>query len=76
MEAPTIEHFAAVKRILCYLAGTLSYGLHYKKGEGKKNTKLVGYTDSDMASDIDTRKSTSGCIFILGSCPISWYSLK
>ncbi|RLM86324.1 hypothetical protein C2845_PM04G09570 [Panicum miliaceum] len=76
MEAPTTEHFAAVKRILRYMAGTLSYGLHYKKGEGKKNTKLVGYTDSDMAGNIDTRKSTSGCIFFLGSCPISWYSLK
>ena len=71
MEAPTTEHFAAVKRILRYLAGTLSYGLHYKKGEEKKNTKLVGYTDSDMAGDIDTCKSTSGCIVFLGSCPIT-----
>jgi len=76
MEAPTAEHLAAVKRILRYLAGTLSYGLQYKKEEEKKNMKLVGYTDSDMAGDIDTRKSTSGCIFFLGSCPISWYSLK
>uniref|UniRef100_A0A0A9C7V1 Uncharacterized protein n=1 Tax=Arundo donax TaxID=35708 RepID=A0A0A9C7V1_ARUDO len=29
-----------------------------------------------MAGDVDTRKSTSRCIFFLGSSPISWYSLK
>uniref|UniRef100_A0A0A9FXX1 Uncharacterized protein n=1 Tax=Arundo donax TaxID=35708 RepID=A0A0A9FXX1_ARUDO len=29
-----------------------------------------------MAGDVDTRKSTSGCIFFLGCSPISWHSLK
>uniref|UniRef100_A0A0A9CS81 Reverse transcriptase Ty1/copia-type domain-containing protein n=1 Tax=Arundo donax TaxID=35708 RepID=A0A0A9CS81_ARUDO len=29
-----------------------------------------------MARDVDTRKSTSGCIFFLGSSPINWHSLK
>ncbi|KAK3125062.1 hypothetical protein QOZ80_7BG0599500 [Eleusine coracana subsp. coracana] len=75
MEALTTKHFAAVKRILRYLVGTLSHGLCYKQG-GMKNAKLVGYSDSDMAGDIDTHKSTNGGIFFLSGCPISWYSLK
>uniref|UniRef100_A0A0A9GXS2 Reverse transcriptase Ty1/copia-type domain-containing protein n=1 Tax=Arundo donax TaxID=35708 RepID=A0A0A9GXS2_ARUDO len=72
MEAPMTEHLAAVKRILRYLARTLSYGLCY--GKGRKEAAI--YLDNDMAGDVDTRKGTSGCIFFLGSSPISWYSLK
>nr|CAE03954.2 OSJNBb0085H11.3 [Oryza sativa Japonica Group]CAH66549.1 OSIGBa0106G08.2 [Oryza sativa] len=54
MERPTDEHLAAVKRIVRYLAGTIHLGCRYTKGGEKK---LQGYSDSDMASDIDTRKS-------------------
>lgn len=35
-----------------------------------------GYRDSDMAGDIDDRKSTTGVIFYLGSSPVSWVSQK
>jgi hypothetical protein len=37
---------------------------------------LVGYSDSDHAGDVDNRKSTSGNLFYLGKCPVSWQSLK
>jgi hypothetical protein len=37
---------------------------------------LVGYSDSDHAGDIDTSKSTTGILFFLGKCPISWQSVK
>jgi hypothetical protein len=43
---------------------------------GSNPTKLIGYTDSDWASDIDDRKSTSGYCFIINSGAISWYSKK
>ena len=36
----------------------------------------VGYTDSDFMSDKDSRKSTSGYVFTLGSGAISWMSVK
>jgi hypothetical protein len=29
-----------------------------------------------MADDIDGRKSTSGVLFFLGDCPITWQSQK
>jgi hypothetical protein len=73
MEAPTTEHLAAVKHLLRYIADTLSLGYRYKRGG---NGELVGFSDSDMAGDVDDRKSTSGTLFSLGDCPITWQSQK
>lgn len=73
MENPTTEHLAVMKRVLRYVAGTLHFGCHYKR---KKDPQLVGYSDSDMAGDIDTRKSTSGILFFLGDNTITWQSQK
>jgi hypothetical protein len=74
MERPTKEHMMAVKRILRYVAGTINYGLHYRRKT--KEVRLIGYSDSDLAGDIDTRKSTSGTLFFFGNCLVSWQSLK
>jgi hypothetical protein len=73
MEAPTAEHLTAVKRILRYISGTLHFGCFYQKG---REAKLVGYSDSDLAGDIDTRKTTSGILFFLGNNVITWQSQK
>ena len=53
---PGKEYWAAVKWILKYLRGTSKVCLCF--GDGKP--MLDGFTDSDMAGDIDSRKSTSG----------------
>jgi len=76
MEAPTEEHQAAVKRILRYVTGTAALGIHYKRGEKKLPPQLHGYSDSDLAGDVNDRKSTGGVIFFLGDGPISWQSCK
>lgn len=73
MEKPTDEHLGAVKRIVRYVAGTIHHGCRYTK-EGEK--KLQGYSDSDMAGDVDTRKSTTGVLFFLGKNLVSWQSQK
>lgn len=36
----------------------------------------MGFSDSDMAGDIDDRKSTSGVIYFLSDNPITWQSSK
>jgi len=74
MERPTAEHLQAVKRILRYVAGTLDYGLVYKRIPG--TASFVGYCDSDLAGDVDTSKSTSGTMFFLGGCLVCWQSIK
>ena len=37
---------------------------------------LMGYTDADWAGDQDTRRSTSGYVFGIGSGAISWQSKR
>ena len=74
MEKPTSEHLAAVKHLLRYIAGTLNFGVSYERGAG--TPKLLGYSDADLAGDVDDRKSTTGMIYFLGQSPISWQSQK
>ena len=74
MEEPRGSHWAAVKQILRYLAGTIHYGVVYKR-LGTADS-LVGYSDSDLAGDVDDRKSTSGSVFLLGTSLVTWVSQK
>ncbi|KAE8705435.1 hypothetical protein F3Y22_tig00110429pilonHSYRG01243 [Hibiscus syriacus] len=73
MQNPKKPHLEAVRRILRYVKNTIDYGLLYKKGE---DCKLVGYCDADYAGDHDTRRSTTGYVFKLGSGTISWCSKR
>jgi hypothetical protein len=75
MEDPHEENLAAVKHILRFIAGTCDWGLWYAR-RTEEQPKLLGYSDSDLAGDIDSRKSTSGVIFFLGDRAISWQSVK
>ena len=74
MEAPTTEHMSAVKHLLRYVAATIDIGCSYTSAPG--GAHLIGYSDADMAGDIDDRKSTSGTLFFFGDCLVSWQSQK
>jgi hypothetical protein len=71
MEAPKQEHLDPVKRVLRYVAGTVDYGLLYPRGKSG-SLQILGYSDSDMAGDIDDCKSTTGVVFFLGDGAASW----
>lgn len=73
MQTPKVSHLAAIKQILRYLKGTVSYGLSYKKGG---MDVLTGYSDSSHNIDDDDGRSTSGHVFYLGESPITWCSQK
>ncbi|KAL8154787.1 hypothetical protein AgCh_000227 [Apium graveolens] len=62
MEHPTVLYLEAVKRILRYIRGTIHFGLVYSKGSG--NHLLSGFSDSDLAGQVDDRKSTGGMVFL------------
>ncbi|KAL8107456.1 hypothetical protein AgCh_024022 [Apium graveolens] len=74
MERPTALHHNVVKRILRYVKGTVGYGLVYTKRAG--NNLLSGYSDSDLAGNIEDRRSTSGMAFYLDENLITWVSQK
>jgi hypothetical protein len=57
-----------VKWILRYLRGTSKLCLSFGKGE----PVLEGYTDADMAEDLDHRKSTSDYVFTFAEGAVSW----
>lgn len=69
---PTIDHMNAVLRVFSYLRGTLDFELVFQ-GE---LTALRGWSDSDWAGCDETRRSTSGFVFNLGSGAISWSSKR
>ena len=59
---PGIDHWKAAKKVMRYLLGTKDYMLMYRRTD---NLEVIGYFDSDYASCIDLRKSTSGYVFML-----------
>ena len=70
MAAPTTAHWTAVKHILRYLAGTPDYGITY----GPDTFSLAAYCDASYAGCLDTRRSTTGYVFILNGGAITWSS--
>ena len=67
---PGKEHWATVKWILRYLQGTSKMSLCFGKGE----PILDGFIDSDMAGDIDSRKSTSSYLITFVGGAVAWQS--
>ena len=73
MHDPREPHLALIKRILRYVKGSLSAGLHIGTGPVDK---LIAYSDADWAGCPDSRRSTSGfCVFV-GDNLVSWSSKR
>ena len=60
-------HWGALERVLRYLKGTMSYGIHFT-GYPKV---LEGYCDANWTSDADEMYATSGYAFLLGGGAVS-----
>ncbi|GKD00115.1 ribonuclease H-like domain-containing protein, partial [Tanacetum coccineum] len=73
MHDPREPHFAALKRILRYIRGTLAYGLQLVSSS---TTDLVAYSDSDWGGCPTTRLSTSGYCVFLGNNLLFWSSKR
>ena len=74
MANPTTVHWQAAKGVLRYLAGTSDYGITF--GAGAADLNLLGYCDADYAGDIDTRRSTTGYVFLYNGGAITWQSKR
>ena len=62
VEAPTLAHWKACKRVLRYIKGPISYGLEFRPTQ---IMNLEGYSGADWASNVDDRKSMSGILYFL-----------
>ena len=64
----TVKDWKNVIQIFRYLKEAKYYGILFN---GEKCLKI--YVDSDYANDKETRRSTTGFIYFVGSGPTSWY---
>lgn len=70
---PLEQHWELALRVASYLSGTRNQGLQFGSIKPKP---LVGWVDADWAGCYDTRKSTTGYIFMLNDSPIIWKSRR
>ena len=75
MSTPTFEHWQAAKGVLRYLVGTRDYGITFGCTDNSSDI-ITGFCDSDYAGDVDTRRSTTGYVFIMGGGAVSWSSRR
>lgn len=68
-----MDPWKAAKKVLRYLQGSKDYMLMYRRTD---NLEVIGYSDSDFAGCVDSRKSTSGYIFMFAGRAVSWRSAK
>ena len=65
---PAKAYWNGVKRVMRYLKGIIDKGLIYNE----KSSEIFGFCDTDWVSDIDSRHSTKGYVFIHEGTAISW----
>ena len=86
---PGRHHWNEAKRVLTYLKGTSNYAIQYSsdtspvgrvmgysRGVGMKPTgdPIEGFSDSDWAGCVDTRRSTSGFVWMMSGGAVCWRS--
>ena len=76
MANPGRVHWDVVKQVFRYLRGTSNYSIFYHCNSSRAPHSIFihGFVDSDWASDIDSRRSTSGYVFTMFGGAISWMS--
>jgi hypothetical protein len=69
---PGDDHWRALERVLWYLKGTMTYGIHHTG-----NPKVPeGYCDANWIFYVDELYATSGYMFLFGGGAVSWKSCK
>ena len=88
---PGPQHVKAAKRVLLYLFNTRTLGItYYRESRQEKNRPILFegakhplddgsnltqvFVDSDYAGD-ESRRSTQGCVVLMNSGPIAWFSV-
>ena len=70
---PGIEHWNALMHVIGYIKNTMDYGLTYTRGNG---VSPYAFVDADYGGCKDTRRSTSGYVFMMAGGPVAWSSKR
>ena len=70
---PGIEHWNALMHVVGYIKNTVDYGITYSRDY---ELSPHAYVDADYGGCRDTRRSTSGYIFLMAGGPVSWSSKR
>lgn len=73
LQKPAKRHMAAAKHVLRYLKGVSDNGINFTK---HGPIQICAYSDSDYASDPDTRRSVTGTIITANDQPLLWTSSR
>lgn len=75
---PSKGHMAQAIRLIRYLRQTIDYGIVFEANPGHDKMQrlgtLEGFVDADYAGCLDTRRSTTGYVFMICNGPVSWIS--
>jgi len=67
------DHIHAVQHTFRYLRATIHHNLTFN---GNECGELVGFSDADLAANVNDHHSISGYIFMLLGTAVSWSSKK
>lgn len=70
---PGIDHWNALMHTVGYIKNTMDYGLTYYRDS---DLSPIAYVDADYGGCKDTRRSTSGYVFIMAGGAVTWSSKR
>ena len=70
---PGLDHWNGLLHVIGYIKNTMDYGLTYYRDS---TLSPVAYVDADYGGCRDTRRSTSGYVFIMAGGPVTWSSKR
>jgi hypothetical protein len=70
---PGVEHWNALLHVVGYIKNTIDYGLTYSRD---CDLSPHAFVDADYGGCKDTRRSTSGYVFIMAGGPVTWSSKR
>ncbi len=66
-----LTHWTSIKRALRYIHGSHDHGILF---DGALGFEQLGYSDSDWAGCLESRKSMRGYVFTIAAGAVSWRS--
>ena len=73
MSSPTIDHWAAIEQILCYMKGALRRGILYSN---HRHNRIKCFYDAYWIGYKEDMRSTSGYYVFVRRNLVSWKSKK